>query len=91
MRRTLKKNTSPFNFVFWKYRKAGLCGQLFLDFVEIPPDTTKIDVVFYEYPGKNRMKVTLPDLKYDNVIIDGESVMLYCSADDFLFRHFKKN
>lgn len=90
MRRTFKKHVN-FHFVVWKSGKVELCASLLLDFVAIPSDIKRIDVVFYERPGKNRIKVTLPDEKYDNVMVDGESIMLYPSTDYFLFHHFKKN
>lgn len=87
MRQTLKKR-----FNIWKYRGTEvICAQRLQEFVEIPPDTERIDIVFYEHPGKNRLKVTLPTFKYNNVTIDGESVMLYSDTHNFLFRYFKKN
>ena len=75
----------------WMYRLAELCVEELNEFIVVPEEVEKLDVVFHKHPGKNRMKVVLPDKKSDDVEVDGESVTLCCDTDEFLFRHFKKN
>lgn len=64
-----------------------LCRARLAEFVDVPEDT--IWVTVRRRPTVNSLRVVLADMKYDNVVVDGDSTMVYAAVDQFLWANFE--